>query len=793
MASAHWRLRAIHVPRTSIHWFFSGAHAAAAVASFPMSIRLQTFWIGCATLALFVGLPAPVPAQGGVTVTGRLLNSLSGDPIGGATVQIDELRRQTMSAADGTFAFESIPPGTYHLSVRSSGYSSRRTEIIVTTTAVAAGDVRVDPELHFEEVLSVSADAPRSQFESFQPTSVLAGQELSKNLEMSLGATLENQPGVASRSFGPAPARPVVRGLDGDRVLILQDGQRMGDVSSQSGDHGITVNPAAAQRIEVVRGPATLLYGANAIGGLVNVITEDIPTKPLDGASGDVTMDFGSAAKEAAGAADVRVGNGRFVLHAGGGGRRSGDVDTPEGEIDNSQSRNGFGTVGLSWTGARGYFGGSYGYDDTKYGIPVVEGGILQLTPRRHSLSLRGGGQGLDGVFDAFRATLSVRRYKHDELEGDEIGTAFKNDTTEIEVMGSHRSVGRLKGSIGAWVLDRAFSAEGAEALSPPVDQNGFAAFLFEELTWPHLTFQFGGRVDHNKYAPTDFEERDFTNGSGSVGLLLRPAAADDRFTLAASLAYAARAPALEELYFFGVHHGNFALEIGNPDLKSEKALGFDLSARWRGSRASGEITWFRNDINDFVFRNLIDEEEFEAREEEFVERFGGREPAGHEEHGAGGAEEEEELAIVEFVGRDAVLQGVEAHADFSVTSNIFVELGADYVRGSLKDSDDPLPRMPPFRFRGGLRYQNSGFQAGGLVVSAAQQDRVSGLEEPTDGYTTLKLFTSYSFNAGGAVNTITARLDNATNELYRNHLSLIKQLVPEMGRNFKLLYNVRF
>jgi iron complex outermembrane receptor protein len=271
----------------------------------------------------------------------------------------------------------------------------------------------------------------------------------------------------------------------------------------------------------------------------------------------------------------------------------------------------------------------------------------------------------------------------------------------------------------------------------------------------------------------------------------LRPAAADDRFTIAASLAYAARPPALEELYFFGVHHGNFALEIGNPDLDSERAFGFDLSLRWRGSRASGEITWFRNDVSDFIYRNQLSEEEFEAREEEFVERFGGREPAGHEH--AEGEEEEEELAIEEFVARDAVLQGLEAHADFSITSRIFAEAGFDYVRGSLKDSDDVLPRIPPFRFRGGLRYQYSGFQAGGEVIAAAQQDRVSGLETPTDGYGMLKLFGSYSFNAGGAVNTITARLDNATNELYRNHLSRIKDLAPEMGRNFKLLYNVKF
>ena len=133
------------------------------------------------------------------------------------------------------------------------------------------------PELHFSEVTSVTPEG-RSQFESFQATNVLGGQELTKELQGTLGATLENQPGIALRSFGPGPARPVIRGLDGDRVLIVEDGLRMGDLSSQSGDHGVNVNPASASSIEVVRGPATLLYGANAIGGLVNVITNDIPT-----------------------------------------------------------------------------------------------------------------------------------------------------------------------------------------------------------------------------------------------------------------------------------------------------------------------------------------------------------------------------------------------------------------------------------------------------------------------------------------------------------------------------------
>src|SRR4029078_730221 len=213
------------------------------------------------------------------------------------------------------------------------GFSSRRTEISATDGSKPV-DVRVDPELHFEEVLSVSPDA-RSQFETFQPTSVLAGQELSKQLEGSLGATLENQPGVASRTFGPAPSRPVVRGLDGDRVLILQDGQRMGDLSRQSGAPGVQSNTASEQRMEVVRGPATLLYGANAIGGLVNVITDSIPTEKTEKKAGTLKFNFGTTGAVAGGAGDIRVGNGKYALHFGGAGNRGGDYSTPDGEVDN--------------------------------------------------------------------------------------------------------------------------------------------------------------------------------------------------------------------------------------------------------------------------------------------------------------------------------------------------------------------------------------------------------------------------------------------------------------------------
>ena len=761
-------------------------------------MSLHSLIRACAA-AVFACVAYAAAAQTLVTLPGQVFDSLSGEPLPGVAVFVEELARETITDGDGRFAFERVPPGTYHLFVLAEGYSSRRTEVVAAQSS-APVVVPVDPELHFEEVISVSARA-RGQFESFQPTSVLAGQERDKRLESSLGAMLEGQPGVAVRSLGAAPSRPVIRGLDGDRVLILEDGQRTGDLSSQSGDHGVAVNPAAAERIEVVRGPATLLYGANAIGGLVNVISDEIPTTPVNGASGNLIVDLGSAAAEGGAAADLRLGNGTVALHLGAAGRRAGEYDTPAGTVANSQSRSGLGSIGLAWTGARTFVGGAYAYDDTRYGIPVVEGGTLALTPRRHSLTLRAGGEELEGaVFRGFRTTFSMRRYQHDEIAGDDVGTHFSNDTTEFEVMGAHRPVGRLSGSVGGWFLDRDFAATGAEALAPAVGERGLAAFLYEELTWPHVTVQFGGRVSRTRFEPVGEPARQFTDASGSLGLLLRPAAAADRLVIVASVARAARNPALEELFFYGLHHGNFAIELGNPGLESERARGVDLSLRWRAPRLSGEITYFTNAIDDFIFRHVLDEERFEAREEAFNARFPGRALVGHEHHEEGGepdgeAYADDAVAIVDFVAADAIFYGVEWHTDVQVTSRVFAEAGADYVRASLRASGDPLPRIPPLRVRGGLRYQHNALQVGGDVTVATAQDRIStaSLETPTDAYQLVRLFASYSFETAGVVSTITARADNLANELYRNHLSLIKDVVPERGRNVKLLYSVGF
>lgn len=743
--------------------------------------------LSIALCTVVTNVPASAAAQTGTSLRGKVTQGETNLPMGGALVVIDELRREVRADDNGDYVFEAVPPGNYHVGVRADGYTTRRTEVTVGATP-ATLNLSIDFDLHFAEVLSVSPNA-RPQFESYQPTSVLSGQDLAKQLESTIGATLSESPGVAMRSLGPGPARPVIRGLDGDRVVVLEDGQRMGDLSSQSGDHGVPINPAAARKIEVVRGPATLLYGANAIGGLVNVITDQIPSEKTTKPAGNFTMDFGSNGSQGGAAGDVHVGNGQFAFHFGGATRRSGDIATPDGTVDNSDSRMAMGQVGAAWTGDKSYVGASYGYDDTEYGIPVVEEGTISLTPKRHAFSARAGGSEMGGWLQSYRATLGVRRYEHSEMEGDEVGTTFNNDSVEGELILSHRPTGRLVGSLGGWFLDRQFSATGAEALSPPIDQRSMAAFLYEEVKWPHATLQFGGRVDHVEYTPASLlPGRDFTEWSGSLGLLIQPEAANDNFVIAASLARAARPPALEELYFFGPHPGNLSFEIGNPDLEAEQGLGFDISLRGRSSRFEAELTFFRNDIKNYVFRNPVSEEEFEEREEELDARFGVV-----EEEEADGGHDHGEFPFVEFVGRDSVLMGVEAHVDVKLTTMLTLESTFDWVTGELADSGDPLPRIPPYRLTTGLKYQKNAFQVGASVTAVSDQTRVYGDETTTDGYATARLFGSYSFNRGGVLNTITARLDNATDKLYRNHLNYLKDVLPEAGRSFKVVYTVGF
>ena len=724
----------------------------------PGAIQLRSIVVVLALSSMAAALPAAAQDTG--RLTGYVLHALTLEPLAGAVVGVAELDREAVSGEDGGYTLENLPAGTVHVTVHLDGFVPAREEVTVTLGTLVSHDLQISPELHYSEVVSVSPQA-RDQFESYQPTSVLAGQNLSLQLQTTIGATLEHEPGVSSRSFGAGSARPVIRGFDGDRVLILQNGQRMGDLSSQSADHGVTVNPASASRLEVVRGPATLLYGANAIGGLVNVITDDIPTTPVTGATGSFTVDAGSGAGRAGGAGDVTVGNGRVALHVSGSGHRTGDYGAPGGDVPNSFTRGGAAQVGLSLAGADGYVGGSFAYDDNHYGVPFAEDGETSLTPRRQSVDIRTERQDLPGVVTGVRASYGYRRYRHDELDGGQIATRFSNDTHDVDVLASLRPVGRLTGSIGVWAQTRSFASTGEEALAPPTDQTSAAAFAYEEIGGQHVTFQFGGRAEYTGFTPQGLPARSFTTLSGSVGLMVRPT---EETTLAFSLARAARNPALEELYNHGPHVGNFAFEIGDATLDPEHGIGVDAAFRWRHDRASGEVTYFLSNLHDFIYRRLT-------------------------------GQERDGLPVAVFAAGDGRLQGVESHLDVRLTDTVSLEGAVDYVRGQLTSTEEALPRMPPLRGRLGVRYRRAAFQAGGDLSAVGRQHRVQGVETPTGGYQLVKLFAAYSFTGASSevVHTVVVRLDNATNARYRNHLSFLKDLAPEMGRDFKVLYKMQF
>ena len=698
-----------------------------------------------------------------ITVTDQ-----EGGKLPGAVVSLVSAGLEAVTDSEGIARFDSIAAGTCEVVVRMPGFMSRRSEIAVVDGVPASASISLSEALHFSETVTVTTG--RDTFESYQPATVLGGEDLQQRLAPTLGATLASEPGVNVRSFGAGNQRPVIRGLDNDRVLVLENGTRTGDLSSQSADHGVNLDPATAGSIEVVRGPATLLFGSSAIGGVVNLVSEEIPTKPVNDVHGSMTVQGATADENGAIAGDVLFGNGRFAARVNGSAQRTSDYETPDASVDtvpNSFSRSKSGGGGLSFTGQNGFLGASYQYVTSRYGVPFVEEGETSLNPRRHRLDFRGERRNLDSFIEGVKFQGAFRDYRHDEIEGSgEIATSFQNQTWEGQLFLHHRPAGQMQGTFGFWALDRDYTSAGEEALAPPTTQRSFAGFIYEELNYRHVSLQFGGRIDRTLFNPDgaaigrdDAVDRDFTEFSGSAGVLgyLR-----DDLTLAVNFGRAARNPSLEELYNLGPHAGNFAFEIGDPNLPTEVGYGVDVSLRYRGRRFVAEGTGFTNRINDFIFP-------FQT------------------------GEVEEGLPVITFISADSDFLGFEAHVDAGLTRDLWLIFGADTVRGELQDGDGALPRIPPYRLWTGLRYERNGFHLEGEVKNVGEQTRVYGAETPTDGYTVLNFHGSYQLTTGKTVHTFTVRLDNATDELYRNHLSYIKDLTPEMGRSLKAVYGLRF
>jgi len=701
---------------------------------------------------------APGAIKGTVTLEDKEL------PMHNVIVTIAQLKRSAETDEQGAYEFKDVPVGSYSLIAR-----LERMPDVVRRVEVKAGEtVTADIQLRLsgirEQVTVSATGVEQTAFEAFQGVTSLDSTTLLEKPPLSLGDALENQTGIAKRSSGPGSSRPVIRGFDGDRVLIAQDGIRTGSLSYSSGDHGEPLNLLSLERVEVVRGPATLLYGSSAIGGLVNAVSgHDSAHKGLRGFFNAV----GGANNGTGGASGgIEGGTEKWLFWAGAGGQRAGDYQTPLGATLNSGLRNYDVSGGGGYYGKKAFFRAGYSLNSNRFGIPFdpaeEDPEVAELDLKRHNLRINAGLHNLAGALDHVHFGFDYTDYKHQELIFDDPETSFFNQTYSYRAVADQKRTGRFSGSFGVSGFRRDFKTVGEEALAPPTIQNSFAAFALESIDFGRVAFQFGGRVEHNGY---DTEESDsirnrtFTGFSGSAGIRV-PVWEGGAFS--ANYTHSYRAPSLDELYNHGPHPGNLTFEIGDTNLKREVGDGVDLSFRQSSSRFRGEFHYFFYNLRDFIFLS----------------------PTG---------EEEDSFPVAEYTQGDSRFYGAELDLGVGLHRNLWLNAGLDYVNAELKETNTPLPRIPPLRARVGFDFQFKGFRLNPEVVMARDQDRLFTNEARTPGYGVVNVLASYTVAQQHAAHIFSVNGFNLADKLYFNHLSFIKNFAPEIGRGVRFTYTVRF
>ncbi|NBB16732.1 TonB-dependent receptor [Caulobacter sp. SLTY] len=601
-----------------------------------------------------------------------------------------------------------------------------------------------------------------------------------------LGDLLGGMPGLRSTSFGPGASRPVVRGLAGPRVSVLTNGVGLIDASALSPDHQVASDPGEASRIEVLRGPAALLYGGSAIGGVVNIfddrIARTLPDRPVSGRfnASVSSVDDGYSTSGA-----LRLTTGPIVFSFDFLTRESDDYRIPaypesrqqlaaEGEtaekpfpdrLENSAvSLDTFG-LGVSFVGDEGYFGLALKTVDTTYGVPGHAHEEPPVPPpipepeefvtiglEQTRLDMRGKRNVALGPFQTIRFSGGYADYTHTEFEGAEVGTVFTSKGLEgrLELVQIERD--GWNGAVGVQALRRNFDAEGDEAYVPRTRIEELGVFTLQRVDLGGWGYEGGLRVDSRKLDSV-VGERDFTNVSASAGVFVRPA--DDWF-LGASISRTSRAPTEAELFADGPHVATRGYEIGDAALEEEVATSLEFTAHYGGERLSADLHVYG------------------VRYEGFIDLT----PTGAVI---------DDLDVFQYVQTDAEFYGFEAEGSWTAWQNgerkLKLEAGADYVKA---DSDlGPPPRIPPWSLTGRLVWEGPQLAAKLEVRHVAEQDRLAAFELPTDSYTQVNLGGSWSPPALEGVK-LYAEVRNLTDEEIREHASFLKDLAPQPGRNFR-------
>ena len=714
----------------------------------------------------------PAPA-----LAGRVRDE-SSRPLPQARITIVRLSRSTTTDAEGRFAFRDVPGGTYRVQVALMGYAPVVRELDAGTATQAEFVLRATP-LTLEEIQVTAAPTESEGSAVARATTQLSGKALERNLSGTVAQTLATQPGVRVRGNGPAASVPILRGLTGDRILILQDGQRSSDLAGSAVDHAVTVDPLTAQRIEVVRGPATLLYGNNALGGVVNVISGDIPTSVPRGVEGVVAAQTESALP--GGGSSVRVSapiGTRWAVTARGGARGSGDVrigDDPVlgGRLGNTDSRNWSAAAGVGYAGARGTAGGAVRAYDFAYGLPVPPGSTpVRLRGERREGAFQGQAELASPLFPSLRADATVQDYAHDEL--DDAGAVQMSFALRTRTAGVLLRQGRLgpfaEGAWGVSGLEKEYASTGPAALTPAADSRAWGVFGFQELALRRggPSLQLGGRVDEYGITSRDSPKfgagvsRTFRALSGSVGVRVPLTGA---VSAAMTVARSFRAPTVEELFSGALHAGTGSVEYGTPTLAAERGMGAEGVVRVRSSRLNGQFVAYQNRVDGYV--HLL------AQPDTLV---------------AG-----EPVRVFRYGQSDAVLRGVEGSMEWAARRDLVVGLSGDALRAQERDGT-PLSFMPAPRLGTLLRWDNGTLSLGGELHHEMRQDRVGSADESaTDAHTVLRLDAGVRFTRGGLVHSVTVRGENLGNELHREATSRIKDFAPSPGRNLALTYRLLF
>lgn len=713
-------------------------------------------------------------SQSGGKISGRVVFGGNSKPLSGALVNIVPGSRTVVTDSDGKYEFSGIPAGRYTIIAHLSGFEETARSITLVAGANGVVDLTLLITGAKERVTVTATGNEQAAFDAIQPTLTVGSSKILELGSIAIGDALNNQPGVSMRSATAASSRPVIRGFDGDRVLVAKDGIRDGSVSALSENEAEPIDLMSLDRIEVVRGPSTLLYGSNAIGGVVNAISrhdDDIQ----NGVHGYFSAIGGTNNKQGAASGGMEYGRGNWGIWGTGTGLRTSDY-TPGGNsevLGNTYSRVGNANGGLGYFGGKSFFTFNYNYYRNRYGIPVdpadPEERTVEIAARQHDYRFNGGFRDLDSFIESIKFTFDYAKYKHRESEtfnhdpADTAFSEFHNQLYAYRGVFTQRKHGNLSGTFGFDGYHRNFFVIGDETLLPgEVNQSLISGFALEQVNLERVTFQFGGRVENSRYRPTDpsLINRTMTGFSGAAGMRV---GLWEGGAFVANYSHASRLPDLEELYDDGPHDDTVSFEMGNPNLRKEVSDGIDLSVRHQSKRFRADANFFYYSIKNFVYLQ----------------------PTGEFDPGTG-------LEIAEYVQGDSRFWGTEETIDFEANRHFDVFGGFDYVRAHLTSGED-LPRIPPLRGRVGFDAHARGFSVRPELILVRDQNRLFENETRTPGYGVFNLLGSYTWLTRHCANTISVNGFNLTDKFYMNHVSFIKDFSPEIGRGVRASYTIRF